>query len=129
MEITIKIILTFIVVFAVGVIIIQISSDLLNTSKDNLEGLGDRNSEDKMIEKNSFSKTEIELLSKQCFENNYGVKRIDDVELCYILKSNINSIDVVSMNLDTNNFISSATGNSKTIYIKFDMINNITIND
>jgi len=118
-----KIIVSLVVILAVGTTIITISTDLLYNSKDNIDNIGKIESEDKMIEKDSFSENEIQALAQQCFDNNYGIRKEN---LCYILKAN-NNIDIISMSF--NPPITSTIGKSKTIYIKYDINSNITITD
>lgn len=119
----IKIVVTFIVVFAIGAVMLTISSDLLNNSKNNFESINSVKNEDKFIEKNSFSSDEITMLGETCYDK-YSPLMKD--ELCYILKSN----NDMAYSITASSKILASSANAKTIYINYDSsVNKVTITD
>lgn len=112
MEISIRIMVTMVVILAVGFLVIKVSSDLLTTSADNVEKLSEVDSKNLIIEKNNFTDSEIKFLAKDCYTKYTG---IEENKLCHILNAE-NPIDVNSISAV---YINSSSGYSKTIYIKY----------
>jgi hypothetical protein len=114
MEIVIRIIVSLIVVLAVGSSILLLSNNILIDSKENIDKIGDIADEDKLINKNFFESSEIIYLVESCYESQ---SKIFENELCFILSSNT-SVDISS--LPTNNAYLEIDGSaSKTIFITY----------
>ncbi|MCA9486305.1 hypothetical protein H6501_04025 [Candidatus Woesearchaeota archaeon] len=84
MDDTIKIIVSLVVILAVGFTMIAVSSDILANSKRTVDRVpGAVGSEDKLLNED-FDNEQIGILVKQCYDNNYGIKNSD---LCYIVNN------------------------------------------
>lgn len=74
MDDTIKIIVSLVVILAVGFTMIAVSSDILANSKRTVDRVpGAVGSEDKLLNED-FDNEQIGILVKQCYDNNYGIK-------------------------------------------------------
>jgi len=113
MDIPLKVVITFFVTLVVGITLIFISKDLLTDSSDKVKDIGETLSQDKILEKNSISNTEIQFLADECY-NKYNT--LKNEELCYILKLQT-GINYTSSS--TGKYQSNGFNTSKTIYIIF----------
>lgn len=132
MEISIRIIITFLVIFSVGIIVLNISSELLTTNQNNLNELSENylSNEDKIIEKNIFFQQDIEFLVSECYDRYKNI--VPEENTCLILRSEKNSINLsqYKSDLEEIDYIHHVEDiETKTAFIKFNSINNISIID
>ena len=125
MEITIRIVVSFVVILVVGITMITISQDLLIGGRDTVENFNTVLPQDKLIEQDVFSPREILLLAQECLRINQGLLR---EELCYILRSEqpmtLEEEDVQDFGF----IILPVDLNSRTLYLTYNM-DNVSISD
>ena len=108
-----RIVVSLVVILAVGFTIISISQSLLGESESNINEIDDIVLEKKMIKKPNFAPEEISHLVEQCYQNNHGHA---NKELCYVLNSDT-AISAGGANLPS--YAQVSAGSSKTLYIEF----------
>lgn len=105
-----RVVVSFVVVLAVGATVVFMSMGLLNQSEDSIENLIKNAGENQLIEKSAFEETEVKALALQCYEDSHGVHKEN---LCYILRAEFD-IDAV-----THDKVEYSPQDTKTMFIRY----------
>ncbi len=84
MDITFRLVITFIVILAVGSSILVISNNILSNSEGQVEKTGKVASDEKLISMSVVSSEEVRNLAEDCYNRVSGMSK---PELCYIVNS------------------------------------------